>query len=94
MSTSRWEKAVTVDVQRGSKDSTLNFLFTYNDTVFVARNDLPISNDYTYFDAWGGGSSYGSLHIQFKSDSILSYNLFQKCGIPCSSGEDFEISRK
>lgn len=37
-----------------------------------------------YFTQSGGGSSYSSLEIMFSADT-LTWNRFQKCGIPCSS---------
>jgi len=92
--TNHWYKDVVVDVQKGGTDSTLNFAFTYDDTIFSSRNDIKFSSNYSHNSQWGGGSSYGSLDVQFSNDTVLTYNLFQKCGIPCSSGEDFVIYKK
>jgi len=92
--TTHWYKDVLVDVQKGSTDSTLNFAFTYDDTILSSRNDITFSENYAHNSQWGWGSSYGSLDVQFSNDTVLTYNLFQKCGIPCSSGEDFVIFKK
>jgi hypothetical protein len=85
-------KKIVVDVLKGEIDSTLNMTLTYNDTIVRYTNDLPISPEGGHFSQWGGGSSYGSLTVNFTADT-LHYINFQKCGIPCSSGIDFSIAR-
>ncbi len=56
------------------------------------KKDILFSTSGVHESEWGGGSGYGSLNISFKNDS-LKYTSFQKCGIPCSSGKDFFISK-
>ena len=83
---------VQVNVQKSNIDSCLNFLITYNDSVFDNKSDLQFSVSGIHHSQWGGGSGFGSLDVNFDSVS-LHYNNFQKCGIPCSSGTDFVIAR-
>jgi hypothetical protein len=65
---------------------------TYNDTIIDTKENLLFSNFGVHFSQWGYGSAYGSLGIRFKSVS-LSFDNYQKCGIPCSSGVDFNIKK-
>lgn len=85
--------SVMVNVSQSSQDSCLDFTFTYNGNNVSAKNDLKFLPPGAHYSNWGGGSGYGSLSITFEADS-LNYNLFQKCGIPCSSGIDFVIGKK
>jgi hypothetical protein len=86
-------RKVSVDVSLGGQDSCLNFIITYDDTVIDTKENLLFSNSGVHFSQWGGGSGYGSLNIIFKSDSLY-FDNFQKCGIPCNSGVDFDIERR
>jgi hypothetical protein len=81
-------KDVVVDVEKGSRDSTVLLVMTYDDASVDSVKDLKISASGRYFSEWGAGSSYGSRTVQF-NDNKMHYDLFQKCGIPCSSGMDF-----
>ena len=83
---------VRINVEKSNKDSCLNFLITYNDSVTDMKNDLQFSVSGMHHSEWGGGSGFGSLDVIFGSDTLY-YNSFQKCGIPCSSGTDFVIAR-
>jgi len=83
---------VQVNVRKSNKDSCLNFLITYNDSVIDKKSDLQFSVSGIHHSQWGGGSGFGSLDIKFVSDT-LHYTNFQKCGIPCSGGTDFVIAR-
>jgi hypothetical protein len=83
---------VQVIVEQSAADSCLNLRITYSDTVTETRNDLAFSVSGTHQSQWGGGSGYGSLEVRFAADG-LHYTLFQKCGIPCSSGTDFVAAR-
>jgi hypothetical protein len=83
---------VFVDVIFGEQDSCLNFVIAYNDSIIDTKGNLLFSNIGVHFSQWGGGSGYGSLNISFKYDSLL-YNNFQKCGILCDSGIDFDIKK-
>ena len=83
---------VSVDVKYGEQDSCLNFEITYNDSIVDKKENLLFSNVGVHFSQWGGGSGYGSLNINFNSDS-LHYDNFQKCGMPCNSGIDFDIKK-
>ena len=85
-------KKVSVDVSIGEQDSCLKFIITYNDTIIGTNVNLLFSNLGVHFSQWGIGSGYGFLKINFKSDSLYYYN-FQKCGMPCSSGVDFNIEK-
>jgi hypothetical protein len=85
-------KNVSVEVRIGSQDSCLNFLITYNDSINDTNADLLFSNLGVHFSQWGVGSGYGSLNISFESDS-MHYNYFQKCGMPCTSGIEFDIKK-
>lgn len=81
---------VSVEVIAGTQDSSLNIQINRS-----GRNPENIQNlflpiHYTYFSSSGGGSSYSSLQIIFRNDSMI-FNRFQKCGIPCSQGEVFNI---
>lgn len=83
---------IDVLVEKGEGDSLLNLTFTYNDTLVSVKNGLKFSASGIHQDSWGGGSGYGSISIRF--DSVyLHFNYFQKCGIPCSSGEEFKAAR-
>jgi len=84
---------IDVLVEKGEGDSLLNITFTYDDTLVSVKNDLKFSASGIHQDSWGGGSGYGSISIRF--DSVyLHFDYFQKCGIPCSSGENFIAVRK
>lgn len=91
--TNDYYKNVLVDVRKSSLDSCLDLTITYDDTLVETRNDLIFSGAGVYFSEWGGGSSYGSLTVAFKPDS-LHYDYFQKCGIPCDYGIYFNIKKK
>jgi hypothetical protein len=84
---------VKVDVQMGSVDSSLIFMIAYSDSTFETHTDLFFDSTGSHFSEWGGGSSYGSLTIDFSTDQ-LSYDKFQKCGIPCNSGINFNIVKE
>jgi hypothetical protein len=86
-------KNVLVNVNKSSQDSCLDFTLTYDDSIMGTKNDLKFLVSGIHFSSWGGGSGYGSLDINFNSDS-LSYYYFQKCGVHCSSGIDFVIGKK
>lgn len=83
---------VSINVEIGDQDSCLYFLITYNDSIIDTKEDLLFSNLGFHFSQWGVASGYGSLNISFESDS-MHYNYFQKCGIPCDSGVDFDIKK-
>lgn len=83
---------VSVDVIIGEQDSCLNFVITYNDSIIDIKENLLFSNLGAHFSQRGYGSGYGFLNISFKSVS-LHYKKFQKCGIPCSSGINFDIKK-
>lgn len=87
------DRNVLVLVHRSELDSCLNLTITYNDTIINHQNELYFPPDGKHFSQWGGGSSYGSLNIQFE-DGMMDYHYFQKCGIPCSSGIEFNIGKK
>ncbi|NOT35779.1 MAG: hypothetical protein HOP11_00205 [Saprospiraceae bacterium] len=90
--TNESNRKVTVDVGIGVQDSALNFKITYNDSITSISENLLFSNEGVHFAQTGGGSGYGSVNIRFVADSLY-YSLFQKCGIPCSSGIDFKIKK-
>lgn len=83
---------VFVAVQQGTLDSCLTLTITYNQTTVVTDENLKISILGSHSSNWGGGSSYGSLSVNFSNDS-LHYNYHQGCGIPCTSGINFKIRR-
>jgi hypothetical protein len=93
MVTYNYYKKVHVDVQKSSLDSSLNLTITYNDSIIDSKNNLKFSSSDHHFSQWGDGSGYGSLTVNFNSDS-LHYKFFQMCGIPCSSGIDFNLKKK
>lgn len=84
---------VLIEVVNSELDSCLNFKIKYNDTILDIKENLLFSKSGFHYSEWGGGSGYGSLSISFKSDTMF-YKYFQKCGIPCSSGIDFNILKK
>lgn len=87
-------RKVSVDISIGEQDSCLTFNIIYEDTILDTKENLLFSNLGVHLSEWGGsGSGYGSLNISFKSDSLY-YDNFQKCGIPCDSGIDFDIAKK
>lgn len=83
---------VTIDVVKSTQDSCLDLKGYYNDTIPFNHFGLKFSNNGTHFSSSGGGSTYSSLNIKFELDT-LNYASFQKCGIPCSQGTDFKISK-
>lgn len=85
-------RKVSVDVRIGVQDSCLNFIITYNDTINDTKENLLFSNLGVHFSQWGSGSGYGSLNINFRPNSLY-FDNFQKCGIPCSGGVDFDIQK-
>lgn len=76
--TQRW----TIEVAL-SGDSSLA-LTGFRDTVTVDFGVLKVPASGIFFRQTGGGSSYAELGIVFGQDS-LTWNSFNKCGIPCSS---------
>lgn len=82
-----------VDVVKSSLDSSLNLTITYNDSIINSLNDLKFSSSGHHFSEWGSGSGYGSLTIEFMSDS-LHYLSYQKCGIPCNVGAVFWLVKR
>lgn len=92
MVTNEQYKVVIVDVQKNESESSLDFTLTYNDGIIDNRDKIKFTTSGTHSSNWGGGSGYGSLDIDFKSDS-LHYDYYQKCGIPCNSGIEFKIKR-
>lgn len=90
--TNHFWRNVSVEVQMGAIDSTIDLRIVYNDSIIDLKPDLKISANGHHFSQWGGGSSYGSLTFDFRNDSLI-YHYFQKCGIPCSSGIEFNLPR-
>lgn len=86
-------KEVSVEVKKNETGSSLDLTLTYNDGNVDFKNGLEFSSSGHHFSKWGGGSGYGSLTIDFMSNS-LCYDYFQKCGIPCDSGIDFTIKKE
>ena len=86
-------KTVLVNVNQSTQDSCLDFTITYNDTIVETKNDLKFSDSGIHHSQWGAGSGYGSLDINFESDSLY-YDYFQQCGIPCQSGIDFVLGEQ
>jgi hypothetical protein len=64
-------------------DSSLA-LTGFRDTVVADFGVLKVPASGIFFRQTGGGSSYAELGIVFGHDS-LTWNSFNKCGIPCSS---------
>lgn len=64
-------------------DSSLA-LTGFRDTVAADFGVLKVPASGIFFRQTGGGSSYAELGIVFGHDS-LTWNSFNKCGIPCSS---------
>ncbi len=87
-----YEKVVVV-VKKSSQKACLDFTFTYNDSNTSTQNDILFSSSGNHHSQWGAGSGYGTLNITFHPNS-LEYWSQQKCGIPCDSGTDFNISKK
>lgn len=83
---------VSVNVALSNQDSCLDLTIKYNSKV-EKRTGLKFSETGFHYTTWSGGSSFGSLRIIFKNDS-LEYNYGQKCGIPCQSGIDYVIGKK
>lgn len=86
-------KSVLAEVTLSAQDSCLDFVFTYDGTQVYNNTGVKFLPSGTHYSSWGGGSSYGYLHLKFENDS-MNYDRFQKCGIPCNSGTDFIIGRK
>lgn len=85
-------KNVIVNVSKNSSDSTLDILVTYENTTPQNNTNLYFNDLGVYNKSWGGGSSYGSLNFTFHSDSLKEV-YFQKCGIPCNSGINYNIKK-
>jgi len=83
---------VWVIMQLGSLDSCLNLRIVYDQTTVITNENLKFSAIGSHYSSWGGGSGAGFLSVKFINDS-LHYNYSQKCGIPCNSGINFNISR-
>jgi hypothetical protein len=75
---SHWQLVVEKD-----GDSALS-LTKYVDGNTHILGSFPVKPTGQYLMQSGGGSSYHSLEIWFASDTV-TWNDFQKCGIPCSS---------
>ena len=86
-------KKVVVDVQKSSMDSCLDLFITYNDSIEHSKHDLKFSSSGKHYSEWGGGSTHGALSVRIDPDS-LHYDLYQGCGMVCSSGINFYLSRK
>ncbi len=85
-------KGVIAEVKKATIESAVNITLTFDSAQVKIYSDLVIDQQGHHFSEWGGGSGYGSLNLQFESDS-LDFELFQKCGIPCDSGTKFKIGR-
>jgi hypothetical protein len=83
-------KKVFVNVNKSSQDSCLYFKITYNDSIIDTKDNLFFSTSGVHISQWGGGSSHGSLHIKFESDSLY-YRYSQMCGMSCIGGIKFII---
>jgi hypothetical protein len=81
-------KNAVVTVTMSNQVSCLDIAISYDSAAAEISSGLNFSSSGNYFNQWGGGSGYGSLTIKFSGESI-TYNYYQKCGIPCSSGIDF-----
>lgn len=85
-------KKVSIEVSRGSQDSTLDFAYTYNDSILKTEAALHFSDSGFHSSSWGGGSSYATLEIYLHGDSI-HYDLHQSCGMTCEQGEYINIQK-
>jgi len=85
-------KKVQVSVAKAIQDSCLDLNISYNDSIINYKKNLFFSPSGIHSSQWGGGSGYGSLEIEFDSDTLY-YRYFQKCGIPCNSGIEFESEK-
>jgi hypothetical protein len=83
---------VEIEVSPSSVDSCLDFYITRSDTSFASFTAKKISINGRHESEWGGGSSYGSLSINFNSGKLHIYR-YQKCGIPCTYTETFNADK-
>lgn len=82
---------VIVETSISQLDSALHVFIQYEGGN-SSQNDIKVSPFGVHNSTWGHGSSGGSLDITFSGDSLI-YDKFQKCGMPCQSGEEFIAHR-
>lgn len=85
-------KNVSVSVSKNPSDTTLDLIILYENSNPEYKTNLNFNSSGTHNNSWGGGSSYGSNYYNFHSDS-LKQTYFQKCGIPCNSGINYNIKK-
>lgn len=84
---------VSVVVEQGARQEQLNISIFSSDTIWRYHQNLDLDVFGMHNNRWGVGSGRGSLTIQFSPDSI-TYNLFQQCGVVCTSGESFKLKKE
>lgn len=84
---------IFIEVKKSKKDSILTLVYKDKDKNVTGQCEYKILPSGYYYSDWGAGSSYGTMSIQFNSNS-LTYRSYQKCGIPCDSGTNYDLVKK